>query len=266
MKKKIIYSILAILFMTGTYAFRVVKHYNDILKDLQIEAEDAQLQIFNNLEDGTLNVPGSSLITKLAVGKRAAAAREICEYIKKYTSTPEFEKEYQAARERSKPQENLTFDQRLKRHIDTAKAEIKRSELELKNATDETEKRMIISDIDRYKSELNALTDPKDPMHKAQMMIIEMEDYGHSTDKDWADWKKNYPPTSKELLRKRLNEFLQFTADIDFNAKLIERDGRLRFADPNLEAKDDNWKRCFRCGKETISTARAFAQEWLKSL
>ena len=75
--KKIIYCTIAVLVLAGTYAFRVIRHYNDILKDLQIAAEDANGYIFNNLEDGTLYIPSSSLITKMAVGKRAAAAQEM---------------------------------------------------------------------------------------------------------------------------------------------------------------------------------------------
>ena len=264
--KKIIYCTIAVLVLAGTYAFRVIRHYNDILKDLQIAAEDANGYIFNNLEDGTLYIPSSSLITKMAVGKRAAAAQEMCEYIRKYTQTPEFEKAYQAARERSKPAENLTFDERLKMRIDTAKAGIKGFEQDLKKAGSQEERNIINDQIKQLKNELSSLTDPKDPMYKAMMDVIKMEDYGQSTKEDWDNWKRNYPPTSKELLRRRLNEFLQLTADIDFDAKLVERDGWLRFADQRLEEKDDNWKRCFRCGKETISTAMAFAQGWLKSM
>jgi hypothetical protein len=38
------------------------------------------------------------------------------------------------------------------------------------------------------------------------------------------------------------------------------------FADASLEGKDETWKRCFRSGRETITAARQFAQQWLASL
>jgi hypothetical protein len=59
---------------------------------------------------------------------------------------------------------------------------------------------------------------------------------------------------------------LDLSATIDFNAKLEKRGGKLYFSDPNLEAKDENWKRLFRAGKETIQPARVYAQQWLASL
>jgi hypothetical protein len=40
----------------------------------------------------------------------------------------------------------------------------------------------------------------------------------------------------------------------------------LVFADPALEAKDGYWKYCFRSGKETITAARQYAQQWLSGM
>jgi hypothetical protein len=78
--------------------------------------------------------------------------------------------------------------------------------------------------------------------------------------------EKEFPANPKDLIKRRLQEFLTFTATIDFDAKLVESGGRKRFADPKLEAKDGTWKRCFRSGRETISAARTYAQQWLKEL
>jgi hypothetical protein len=264
--KKVVYSIVLLLLITGTFAFRLVRHYNDILKELQIAASDANGDIFNNFEDGTMNFPSSSMIKKLAVGKRAEAVKELGDYIRKYVESPEFNQRYLAARESAKPAENLTYEQRVKRRMDNINKEKKGYEQELKKAGSQIEKNIIKDQIKQLDNELESLTDPKHPAYQAMKMAIEMEDMGKSSPEDWANWEKNYPPAAKELVRRRLNEFLQFTADIDFNARLVEREGRLRFVNPDLEAKDDNWKRCFRCGKETITAARAYAQQWLKDL
>ncbi len=69
------------------------------------------------------------------------------------------------------------------------------------------------------------------------------------------------------MIRKRLQEFLQLTADINFDAALTtDQHGVKHFADEELERKDYNWKLCFRSGKETVTAARAYAEQWLKEL
>lgn len=83
---------------------------------------------------------------------------------------------------------------------------------------------------------------------------------------DVKNWQQNYPPTVKDLVKKRLTEFLELTRDIDFDAKLVRSGSKMVFANPQLEAKSNEWKRCFRCGKETVMAARKYAQQWLASL
>ncbi|HEV7331523.1 MAG TPA: hypothetical protein VGN63_10835 [Flavisolibacter sp.] len=83
---------------------------------------------------------------------------------------------------------------------------------------------------------------------------------------DMLRWEKEYPASFTVLLKRKLNEFLQLTADIDFNAKLVQRGKKQVFADPALEAKDSFWKACFRSGKTTVAAARSYAQQWLLEL
>ena len=82
-----------------------------------------------------------------------------------------------------------------------------------------------------------------------------------------AQWEKEFPAGNfRPLLKKRLREFLDATAGIDFNAKLAGKGKKMLFVNPDYESKDGNWKRCFRAGKEATEAARAFAQAWLKEL
>ena len=68
------------------------------------------------------------------------------------------------------------------------------------------------------------------------------------------------------LIASRLRRFLDLSRDIDYSAKLVERDKKMRFADPALESKPRDWKLCFRAGKAATDTARALAQKWLSDL
>jgi hypothetical protein len=67
-------------------------------------------------------------------------------------------------------------------------------------------------------------------------------------------------------LKERLTYFLAETAKLPWTAKLVERDKRTFFADPELELRPKWWKFCFRAGPEATGAAREVATAWLKEL
>ena len=77
-----------------------------------------------------------------------------------------------------------------------------------------------------------------------------------------GDDEKRYPSDAKELIKQRLNEFLEVSATVDFDAQL---NGSM-FANPTYEAKSQQWKMCYRAGKEVVAVAREEAQAWLKEM
>jgi len=105
-----------------------------------------------------------------------------------------------------------------------------------------------------------------------QAMMKQMYEAGAKGDqenyqKDMAKWSADYPEQADGLIAKRLKEFLALTADIDFSAKLDSAGGgRMRFANSEYEAKDSNWKLCYRAGREPVAAARAMAEDWLHQL
>jgi hypothetical protein len=82
-----------------------------------------------------------------------------------------------------------------------------------------------------------------------------------------AQWKQDYPASGRELLKRRLREFLQESANVDYDAKLVRRDGKMRFANERYEGEtSDQWKLCYRAGRQPVEKARAFAKTWLAEL
>lgn len=75
-----------------------------------------------------------------------------------------------------------------------------------------------------------------------------------------------WPADHRVLVRQRLQEFLQLSGSIDWNAKLRDDGGRKRFVDPALERKEPRWKMLFRAGRPAADAASGFAREWLKEL
>lgn len=75
-----------------------------------------------------------------------------------------------------------------------------------------------------------------------------------------------WPTDARALVANRLRHFLQVSSDVDYDARLIDKNGTKVFADPTLEARPREWKLCFRAGKPATDAARAFAQKWLSDL
>jgi hypothetical protein len=265
--KKIIYLLVAGVVLLGAVAFTTIKKYTDIFKQLKIDDNEAKEYIFVNFEEGSLGFPHSSVITKLAVGQREAAVKEIGDYIKTYTQSKEFAERYKAAREAAKPQGTVPAETKIKTRIEELEGEIVTMEEDMKKSTGDMRKLYEMS-LAELKKQLKALKDPSDPMHKeyTRQATKEEEWETNMAAEDLKYWQQEYPESAKELVKRRLQKFMDFTSDIDFSAKLVKRGNKMVFADPALEEKDALWKACFRCGKETITAARQYAKQWLSTL
>ena len=67
------------------------------------------------------------------------------------------------------------------------------------------------------------------------------------------------------LKRLMINTFLEKSADVNFDAKTTKaKDGKIKFVDQQYEYKDSQWKLYYRAGKESLTAARTFAQNWIK--
>ena len=70
------------------------------------------------------------------------------------------------------------------------------------------------------------------------------------------------------LIKKRLEEILNITADVDYAAELKETEWKGKkwkvFVNPAYEKKSKEWKLAFRAGKPVTDAVRAAAEKWLK--
>lgn len=73
---------------------------------------------------------------------------------------------------------------------------------------------------------------------------------------------KKLPADPNELIKKRLEKFMEISATVDFEATL----NGAQFANPEYEKKSDQWKMCYRAGKAVIAAAREEVAVWLKAL
>ena len=85
-------------------------------------------------------------------------------------------------------------------------------------------------------------------------------------DRQVADWEAKYPSNHLLYVKKRLQEFLNETADIDFDAELVTKNGKKYFVNRAYESKGNRWKMAFRAGKDVITTARTFVEKWMSEI
>jgi hypothetical protein len=201
--KKIL--VIAIAFITLTAA--VVA---DIYGSLDISKEQVKQRLLESIAEGYV-VSGnqSSLVLKarsLPVEMRVAGIRQLIQFAKEYTSSDEFEKDYQKWR----------------------------------------------------KNRLN-------PGQKTRIGLPKFRKVLDNAVDNAVDSKENdsrYPSDPQKLVKKRLEEFLEVSGSVNFDARLSGNG----FVDAEYQNKSDQWKMCFRAGREVVNAAREEAKVWLGEL
>lgn len=132
------------------------------------------------------------------------------------------------------------------------------------------QKTMFEDVVKQLKQQLKDIDDPNNTMYSPEMDTYIKQGYDMQVETykaQVAEWEKTYPLNNpKPMIKSWINEFLEKSKDIDFNAQLKTEKGKQIFVNPTYERKDYQWKLYFRAGKEPVETARTFAQQWLKEL
>ncbi|HYK89436.1 MAG TPA: hypothetical protein VE398_11740 [Acidobacteriota bacterium] len=191
-------------------------------------------------------------------------------WIKSYVESPAFKSEYENQRRQkapAPPADKGSIDDQIakqraeqRKSIDEMKKNVAKMPPEMQKQMEQTVRQME-EQADR------SAKDPKMTAMLRQSFELQHAEERKSYELHAKQYEQSYPADPKVLVARRLKEFLELSKDIDFNARLASTpSGKKRFVDPKLEARSDNWKTCFRAGRETVEAARAFAQEWLKQL
>ena len=242
---------------------------DDVLSQLGITLDAAKEAIGNVITAGVYNPGLSAQAFKLMPpAVRAQAATAGVAWLKTYVASPDFKKQYLQARESHKPDQpafDTTPEQELQKDDDEQKQQLEESKKVIAALPPEQRKAM----EDALKNAADVVAKMNTPESRKQRLdAIRAERAGRL--KEYQDalakWKQEYPDDPKPLVARRLREFLQLSADVDFNAKLVTQDGRSTFANPAYQAKPSQWKMCFRAGKEATVAARAAVQAWLTEL
>jgi len=234
----------------------------DVLSELKISKKDAASRAVQSIAGGHVDYWSvRSVFKNASPSVRAALVEQTLVWTKAYVNSPQFAKDYAAYREEQKPEapeRTMTVDEELaqrKKEREEQLAETKKNIAEMP-----AEYRKMAED--GYKAAVASMKQLDTPeFRKMEREGLEMQrkQEDENYQEQLARWEEEYPADPKELVKKRLEEFLEATEDVDFDAELSGR----KFANKVYERKPQEWKLAYRAGKEPVEKARKFAEQWL---
>lgn len=251
------------------FSFTVQRKQADFLKELGISKQGADEKIKQSILGGSINVYGLKNVKNILAGNREAIVKDILTYTKQHVQTADFVKSYNELRANYKPQFHKiqTVEEMRQEGVAAMQKSVKDIEEYIRKA-DATTKPIFEQSLVEAKKMLKEAENPNNRGYisyaKGYDALVKSNQQGY--DKQIAEWEEKYPASQLLFVKKRLQEFLAETEQIDFDAELTIKNGKKVFVNPAYESKSNRWKMAYRAGKEVIVSSRAFAQQWISEI
>ncbi|MBP6590568.1 MAG: hypothetical protein KA229_10710 [Chitinophagaceae bacterium] len=241
-----------------------------IWQQLGLSQQQGTEQIRYSFASGYSNFYGARNARNIALGNRAAVAKNLFQYTRTYISSAEFKSFYAKERMAARPTEPTP----AKSKEDIRKELIADTEKNIRDA----EKAMATMGADLKKALLPSVEQAKKQVEdykKPDNKIIEIHYQGELSrfksdqeeyEKKMLYWQNNYPEDIRVLIKNRLEKYLTLAATVDFEAELVLKNGKKKFVNPAYESKHSDWKTIFRAGKEVYQIVKPLAEDWLSKL
>ena len=249
----------------GLLALTTVVVAASVFTDLGATEDDARDAIFNNLTSGSVYFPGKKAVFKSASGEaRAAMVRAVATFGKAYVQSDLFKKRYANYRDsnRATPPTPKSADAELAKQKQDMEKGIKNLEETLKKMPPDQQKDMQDL-VKQMKDQMASLDSPQQKKMMTDGINMQNASDQQQYEQRLKKFDADYPADINLLVARRLQEFLDLSATVNFDAKLKNGWG---FVDQKYEDESGDWKVCYRAGKPAVDAARTFAQEWLKEL
>jgi hypothetical protein len=243
---------------------------SDVFQTLGTTSEQGENSIMFSFTSGTVALIGERAVFKTAPPElRATLVRGVIAAARAFSGTADFATRYARYREAQRPEREAlpqTGDEALAAQQKQLEEVIGQAEKAAENQPAEARQQLAanIAEMKNQLAELNA-----DPAHRAAVDKA-VKEGARQAEAEYARrnaaFEAEYPADAKQLIARRLRAFLELSATVDFSAALVEKDKKMRFANPEFEAKPREWKMLFRAGEVAVGAARAAAEEWLQAL
>lgn len=263
--------LVATLFTALIMSFTAKKTLTDVWQQLGISKENGIKNIEESFLNGYFHYYGAEKAKNILSGNRAAIAKDLMTYTRQQISSEAFKKQYELERKNAKPVEYTTKlktkEEIRKEKIDETEKSIRETEASFKTMKPDMVKALQPM-MEMLKNNLKEYKDPNSSMIELfyQSEVMGKEGNERSYEESLKNWEKEYPADYRELVKRRLQKFVDLAKTVDFAAELRMVNGKKRFVNPTYEGKPSNWKQIYRAGKEVIEPAIAFAEQWIKEL
>jgi hypothetical protein len=241
----------------------------DHLASLGITAGRAREAVFDSFIGDTISLAGDHAVFKTASSTaRVAIVNFALTLARTFVETEDFTRRYADHREANGPDplpEEPSVDAILAKQRAGFEAQVD----EMRKMFDQITAAQRATLEAGWKDMRAQLTDMETGPRRAELeQALRQQRLEQVRDRDEAMKQLDaaWPADARTMVASRLRRFLQVSSDVDYGAKLIDKNGTKVFADPALEARPKEWKLCFRAGKPATDAARAFAQKWLADL
>lgn len=300
MKKKLILLLTSVSFLI---AFKLV---NDVLSDVGTTLQDVKQINLEQIAKKNFDLPRLTAQVREACKKLQPGVREVTmmnlgKVVKDYAQSGSFQAEYMvyvekqaAGRRGAAPMDDAKWAEEKKKKTDqmikgmsTPEAtkvyadmldpqlDAAQSMLKLLEQSPDTKLGKSKEELQKEVAEIKALKE----LYGKDVEAFKVRFADYMVDKQLAIQMNRSAATEAEkqkrinelkdykgIIIKQLKQFLDLSATVDFTAQTVQKGNKLVFVDPAYEAKSPAWKLCFRCGKEAVTGARKFAQQWLNEL
>jgi hypothetical protein len=256
----------AALAMLGLGAALSGQQSGSVLQDLSVREADAKDGFFSSLWDGSPDIRAGQKVFKAAApDRRAAIVNALGSFVKAYTRTPLFRERYAKYWEANRPRPPDAPESVADRRK-AAEASLREMEDSIKDLPPELRKQMEES-VKALKAQQEEIR--KDAETQAileQGVKAEREEGERQYQERLKEYDTEHPKDPDAMIARRLREFLDLSASVNFDAKVVKRGDLMRFEKTEDEERSNEWKLCYRAGREATAAARAFAAAWLKEL
>jgi hypothetical protein len=213
---------------------------------------------------------GKRAFFKLPRAARAAAATGLFAWAKAYVGSPAFNASYASYRNGRIPsprQYPLTVEQAVKKQVDEQLAGFAQMEASIASMKP-ADRAPIQEQIAKARA---SYADPANIKQMQALLAAERAEESRRTAEIIAEVEQTTPADPRKLFARRLREFLNATADVNFSARTItlvlepNGDG-IEFLDKADRERHWMWQEAAIAGPEATAAARAAASAWLKEL
>ena len=259
-------AVAAILLAVGTTA----GFAQSTLGEFGISEADLKSRTVSALLSGAVPIyPNRDAFKSASQSLRAAFVRSVFSVVKNYAESAAFQAEYAERRAEAKPSVPAAVlpDELYAEYLAKSQQDFANMKAEMAKMPPDIQKQMesMVKQLEEDHAKL--ANDPQMVSMMKQSFAMQAENKQQAYNEALDQYEKRYPADPKVLIASRLRGFLELSDDIPYNAELVPGDGgKMKFADSQFEANSQQWKMCYRAGKEPVEAARALAMEWLEQL